>query len=233
MPRQFIPKYEPLIKVWLAFWQMTLHSFYQVSYHNTDHLKPFKNKPFILLPKHQTLFDPALESILLHRAIRGRGNYLMKDSLPSFLEYFGAVKISRGKDVRTCPDRRAAIKEAKLQRDEVEDYLCHLLRNNEILVIHPEGTRTYKQPGTPNTSTLTRLLRIQKRVGKPIPFVPLDISYEQVYQPGSKIKLSVGTPIVVEDDGLDQLVTHLVSEVSLFYTSQELDNQKSLDLKSH
>ena len=121
-----------------------LHMAYSIKYEYTDSLLPLKDQAFMLLPKHQSATDVILEALLLHEAIGRNGNYLMKSSLPKILEYFGTVSVTRGKDLKqglSHDEKRAALEKAKEQRAYVEDVICSLLMQDEIVVVHPEGTR--------------------------------------------------------------------------------------------
>lgn len=192
-------------------------TYYQTSYRNIDRLKNLK-RGFVLLPNHQSTVDIALEGVLLQRALGKKAYYVMKDELSDFFEYCGGIKIIRRKDLGKNNSRDEKVREleiAKQRRDYVMDALYQLLSKEEIVVMHTQGNRAYKKPFEANRPNLKKLLIIQKRIGKTIPFVPLTISYEDVKTLFSRIVVNVGNPIQVPDDGLEILAEHLMKEICL------------------
>ena len=189
-----------------------IHGAYNVGFRHTERLQPLKNQGFVLLPRHQSNLDIVLEGMLLFESIKRYGHFIMKESLPSVLKYFGGIAITRLKDLKQKTVEY--IERAKGRRAEVEQSIEKLLYQNEIIVVHPEGTRNYGKPGKAERPVLKRLLALQKNLLKPITFVPLNIQYQGFY-PGSKITATVGSPFRVPDNGLKELVDKLHTELGL------------------
>jgi len=199
---------------------VVLNNFYRVNFQNTERLALYADQGFVLLPKHQSNLDILFEGMLL-RKIGRYGNYVMKDGLPKCFEYLGGISIMRIKDLRKDPDyhdrekRAEMITVAKERREEVEDELSRLLDADEIIVAHIEGKRHYHQKAKINRANLQRFLDIQRRLGKQISFVPLDIIYSDLGQFRSEVSLNVGNPIKVADEGIEDLARHLANEIEL------------------
>ena len=190
--------------------------YYLPSYRNLQRLKPLKESGFVLLPNHQSNMDIIFEGITLHKAIQRKGYYVMKNSLPSFLDYLGGIRTIRRKDIvkpETKDDRKVELERAKKQREYVLDKLHQLLSKEEIVVLHQQGNRAYKKPYEINLPNLKKLLITQTRLGRQIPFVPLTISYEDVLKPMTRVIIDVGNPIQVPDNGLETLAEHLMKEI--------------------
>lgn len=191
---------------------------YNIGIKNEHFLDDYADKGFVLLPKHQSNWDIILEGMLLKETIGRYGHYVMKDSLPKFFEYLGGIPVLRARDLLKIKDkeeRRAYTLAAREKSNRKDEMVINLLANEEIYVCHVEGKRYYQQSSKIPLKNINALLNIQKEVGRPIPFIPLDIKYEDLNKSGSSIILSVGKPITVPDDGLDMLANHLVSEIEL------------------
>jgi len=229
MDMKISPVYGDKKKEWLCEVGYTIssnfmHSVYSISYEGVEHLLPLKNKGFFLLPKHQSNYDVVLEGMLLKESIGRYANYIMKDSLPSFLEYLGGIGILKLRDLRSMlqtndkKELKAALKNAKEKREYVKGQMAHLLRNDEIVVVHAEGARRYHELShlrqRKPSANLFKLLQVQEKSGRNVPFVPLDIYYEDIGRLGSKISLKVGEPIITHS--LESLITHLSRHITLF-----------------
>ena len=173
-----------------------------------------------MLPKHQSTLDIILEGMLLKRVLGRYANYIMKGTLPRWLEYIGGISITQGKHLKRMlkknknrHSKRDILQEAKERRDYVDNIILNLLLMDEIVVVHSEGTRSYKEPFSINVPNIKKLLDMQKKLGKDITFVPLNIKYEDKSKYRSSIELIVGNPINVPDNGLDKLVGHLKEEI--------------------
>ena len=190
-----------LVNITRDMLSLGLHGFYNISYKNIDEISSLNERGFVLLPKHQHLIDIILEGIVLKKGLRRNGNYIMKESLPKILEHYGGVPIVRGKDIvkDSKASRKELIEEAKKQRDKVIGTIRYFLSVDEIVVIHPEGTRLYQRNGELNKPLLRNLVNMQNELGKEIPFVPLKIEYEKLGKPFSQITLTVGKPIYTDN----------------------------------
>jgi hypothetical protein len=123
--------------------------YYQPSYRNLQRLKPLRESGFVLLPNHQSNLDIVFEGLMLHKAIGRKGYYVMKNSLPSFLDYLGGIRTIRKKDLalpESKEDRRKELERAKIQREYVISTISQLLSKQEIVVLHQQGNRAYNRP---------------------------------------------------------------------------------------
>lgn len=195
-----------------------LSTYYKISYENADRLNDLREEGFVLLPKHQRYIDIPLEGTFLKKIIGRRAYYIMSSSLPRIFEKLGGIGLTRVKDIRKKSDRRdrkEALDYAQKQKRYVEDVIQYLLERKEIVVIHPEGQRNYKKTASPKKAIILRkLFDIQKRMRKPITFIPLDIFYKSGFRPLSSIVLKVGSPIQTND--VKTLEDHLINEIELF-----------------
>ncbi len=201
-------------------WAAYLDFYYTINFRNTERLRQLDDKGFVMLPKHQSALDIILEGMLLKRVLGRYGNYVMKDSLPKWLEYIGGISIVQRpqlkRHINQAKDRnvkKQILNNAKERREYVYKMVENSLLKDEIVVIHTEGKRAYKMPFEINIPNLRRLLNVQENIGKMIYFVPLNIKYEDKSKYGSSIELIVGNQIRVADNGLDQLVEHLRKEI--------------------
>lgn len=195
-----------------------INSIYSVTFENTNYLEPLRRSPLVLLPKHQLFLDILLEGMLLDKYQQRSGFFVMKDSLPSFLDYCGGIRIKREKDLKTKTlsdeQKRKALRDAQEQKKEVHNSMKKVLRHNQVLVIHPEGTRHYKETGEINKSLLQILIKIQKELNLSIPFVPLSINYMgQPYFPRMKVSIDVKKPLYTTSQ--DTLRQYLLESLPL------------------
>ncbi len=209
-----------LTSVFYHPWATCLDFYYTINFRNTERLEQLDDKGFVMLPKHQSALDIILEGMLLKRVLGRYGNYVMKDSLPKWLEYIGGISIVQRpqlkRHINQAKDRdvkKQILSNAKERREYVYKMVENSLLKEEIVVIHTEGKRAYKTPFEINIPNLRRLLNVQENMGKMITFVPLNIKYEDKSKYGSSIELIVGNRIRVEDNGLDKLVDHLREEL--------------------
>ena len=210
-----------------------LWSKFNIYYEHLNRLHPLSDKPFLLIPKHQHMYDIFLEGIVLRKVIHRNAYYIMKDELPVICEWGGGIPIMRKHDISRKEEKdmtkeeraiaraaaRKLLKEARKRSRYVSKVIQYLLDNNEIVVTHPEITRNYQERGDKATvvNNLSKLLHLQRQNGSPITFVPLDFYYQAVTRRGSDIIVTVGNPIQVPNDGLDELVRHMANEIELLF----------------
>lgn len=199
---------------------------YNISINNADRLYGIDN--VVLMPNHQSYMDIPLEAALIYK-VTGRGSiFVMKENLPWFLDYGGGIRVRRPKDIDRKTMSREEVREATKEAREInENYVGAILyhiRKNEIVVVHPEGTRKKVvdgeiiEGGKPQEGVLNTLLKAQKKSETNFNFVPLNISYingliRYVNIPAAfdTIEMTVGLPIQTES--VDELVAHLVAEI--------------------
>jgi 1-acyl-sn-glycerol-3-phosphate acyltransferase len=213
---------------------------YDLSIKNAERLEPLKGSPFFLVSNHQSLLDIPLAEIAVRSVLDRYLFFVMKASIPDFMQYLGGIKISRTQDVErvygTIKGRGEEIQKvregAKLARANLYgDILPSLINSGEAVVIYPQGQRvgineTSNLSTITPRSTLNHLLQVQERVqetrqdtGFRVPFVPFYINYTPSKKPGSKIIVDVGEPRTFENNGLCALIEHLVEYVPSFRVS--------------
>ena len=183
---------------------------YNIDLQNGERLLPYKHEPFFLLPKHQSIVDIILEGKILRNFLNRPAYYVMKSETLDFYKLLGGIKITRPKDL-ALEKTREAIRRARDQRDQVFDCVKQVYDAGEIVVIHPEGERHYKQSAPLNHAILMHLLKLQTKKEKI--FVPLSIEYEEVNKFRSKIIATLGNPL--RTNSILDLEEHLIKEINL------------------
>ncbi|MBU0958056.1 MAG: hypothetical protein KKF56_04580 [Nanoarchaeota archaeon] len=192
-------KYGPLDLVAPVVYH-ALNECYHMSYNGTDKLKGL-DKGVVLFPNHQSGMDIIVEGVLVNRFLGRDGYYLMKKSLPRWLEIIGGIPTTRGEG------GVSAVRNAYSRTQEA-------LREGNVVVTHIQKTRSVGEFDVSSAgSQLRKFLRIQGELGVEVPFVPLEIEYEG-FSLGSEISVNVRDPIVTEN--LVDLEAHLRSEVGVF-----------------
>jgi 1-acyl-sn-glycerol-3-phosphate acyltransferase len=96
-----------------------------VTYEGEEHIP--KVGPALVVPKHQSYYDIPLEGILLQN--NGRyGNWIMKGSLPSVLDYWGGIRVARPIDIhsRSRDERRKYMEHIRDQNKHAQEYVSWL-----------------------------------------------------------------------------------------------------------
>lgn len=149
---------------------------------------------YVLLPKHQKMLDIPLEGILTYEGTRRPGNYVMR-RLPFnfFLEMLGGITIARPKELRKG---KITKQQAQYINEIAAQKAINRLRKGEPVIIHPEGTRKWKEMNNINIlskSILEQIIQAQKYIGH-IPFIPVGINYS-----GSTITVKIGQPYYTDN----------------------------------
>jgi len=173
--------------VCLSTMACSLYCHFRADYQGAKNLP---RPPYVLLPKHQSMFDIILEGVLIHRTQHVYPHYLMKNTLPDWLGLYGGIHIVRQRDAAETSARRKNI--AALRRAQ------QVLANKGILIVHSEGTRVPGAVGELQPAGLSLIVGWQKDLG-PIPIVPVGIHY------GGQIHVRVGTPRVYSALGNPEL----------------------------
>ena len=195
-----------------------LHAYYKITYEHPERLQSVADKGCVLLPNHQTDMDTPFVRVLLKEHLNRAPYYIMLNTRSKLFEYAGGIPIPQGyyvqRDHRDRKDRRAALDCAKVQRAYAEDAMFRVLSADEILLLYIQGGRYHREPFTVRKpATVQRLLKVQKRLGRRVPFVPVSLEYEALHHPFSKVRVSVGNPIEVADDDVRPLIEHLEKEI--------------------
>jgi len=151
--------------------------------------------PFVLLPKHQKYQDIILEGIFIHNRLKAPAYWIMRPlPLKFLLEMYGGIVIARAKEIKKGKYDK---EEGKQINQKAIQKTLDELKKGEIIVIHPEGTRS------PNKMRSIRIAKdsvidyvIKEENGELLPFVPLGIQYD-----GKNITLRAGQPIFTKETG--------------------------------
>ena len=146
--------------------------------------------PCIVLPKHQRKLDILLEGHVIYRATGKQPSFIMKGfpfPLNHFLQLYGGILVARPKDLR----------KGKITKDEAKDVngkaasqTIELLRQGQVVVAHPEGTRTEGRIGPIKMALLERIVHAETGA----PFVLMGIEYD-----GRNITVRTGDPFYTTD----------------------------------
>ncbi len=153
------------------------------------------NPPFVLLPKHQQHKDIILEGLFIYDRLGIPAYWIMRPlPLRPILEAYGGIMIARAREIKKGKYDKESGRE--INKKAIQK-TSEVLEKGEIVVIHPEGTRS------PNKMRPIKIAKdsvidtiIQKQNGKLLPFVPLGIQYE-----GKNIYLRSGEPIFTKETG--------------------------------
>lgn len=200
----------------LASNKLGLERVYNVTHSGFDNYQGLEDKPVMILAKHQHYFDIPLEAESLRRGAGRKAHFVMKYSLPVWMEELAGVKIFRPKDLKAIEDkqrRREVSKRGKVNNKRTDAYLTGALKESEVILIHPETTRNPYIEGFIPPQMLTYVMELQENSGKEVAFVPLDIHYDNPMATGSDIEVAVREPVFTEDPS--ELEKHLVREIEL------------------
>ena len=168
----------------------------------------------LILPKHQSMEDIIHEGIFFMKHLR-RGAYwvMRKSGLPKVLERLGGVAINRPCDLHKILDReerRKAIEAAKAENDAARGYVKLLYRNGELVVVHPEGTRSPGRIGKVRSDFIDLARAVQEDCGIRIPAIPMGIEYT----PNGEVFVRAGEPLDVSQPGIVEAVEEEMRRLS-------------------
>lgn len=189
-------------------------SYYKIDYQGYGNIP--KKGPALLLPKHQSYQDILIEGMFLKKADR-YGNWVMKIGLPAVFEYIGGIGIMRAKDIiktKSKDRRRERAQKARIIEGKAKDYTEWLYKNNEIIVVHPEGTRKKGKVGNIQRYMIDFTRDVQNRLGIDIAVIPLGIEYESAWKPGSKVWVRAGEPIEANTPDISEIVKLEIKRLS-------------------
>ena len=205
-----------------ALSELSLEGFF-ATYHHLEYINfdtfP-KDGPVILLPKHQSMKDIPLEGAGIRRYAHRSGNWIMRSSLPGILGYVGGIAIPRQKEMmalRRIKDRTERENARDMIVEKIEyakDYSKWLLEQGQIVVIHPEATRVQNRVGQFKAELIHDLISHSKYTSLDTLIIPLGINYEAVWQPGSKVTLTLGSPIEYENTKAEDLEDHVMTRIA-------------------
>ncbi|MFA7707989.1 MAG: 1-acyl-sn-glycerol-3-phosphate acyltransferase [Candidatus Pacearchaeota archaeon] len=168
-----------------------------LSYHNIN-IKGIENipkkGPALILAKHQFNMDIPAEGYILNKYLQRPGNWIMKSTIPSFLEKVGGIGITRLKDVKIIKNkekRRGYLEKAKEKNKDTTEYMTWLYQQGELIVLHPEGTRNPYRMGVINMPLISHTQKLQTELGIKIPLIMLGIEYENKKRFRSNVNINI------------------------------------------
>jgi 1-acyl-sn-glycerol-3-phosphate acyltransferase len=153
-----------------------------------------KKEPYVLLPKHQHMFDIPLEGMFVYQTGR-RCTFLMRhfpEPFNLFLKLCAGVNVVRDRD---CNSKY----EKDFKNKRATTISIKLLREGHPIVIHQEGTRKYSAMRPIRINSDSPLEKILEARIPNISYIPLGIEYEDVKKEGSNIWVRVGKPLYTTD----------------------------------
>jgi 1-acyl-sn-glycerol-3-phosphate acyltransferase len=153
-----------------------------------------KKGPYVLLPKHQHIFDILLEGRFVYQTGRSC-SFLMRpfpEPINTFLKLCSGVNVIRDRDGYSTYEKDFKNKRATT--------ICiKRLREGQPLVIHQEGTRKYNAMRPIRITSESPLEKILEAKIPNLSYIPLGIEYENVKKQGSQIWVRAGEPIYTSD----------------------------------
>lgn len=175
-----------------------------------------KKGPALLLVKHQSNKDIPLEGYFLNKYCNRYGNWVMKASLPLIFEYIGGIRFKRLKDlkkIRNREKRREELENAKSMNQNAMNYIEWLYKNNEIVVVHPEGKKYPGEIGEIKKSIISFTKQVQEKYGIEIPIIPIGIEYAgKGFR--SKVYLRAGNPINFNSNNIEEIIYNEIKTLS-------------------
>jgi len=191
--------------------QFLMHCTHKIVYDGLENI-PEKG-PALVLAKHQSYLDIIAEGMLL-RTCKRRGSWLMKSGLPGVLEYLGGIKIQRLKDVNGNREKmRVQVHDAKQFNADSAEYIMWLYSQQEIVVVHPEGTRIPGKVGAIKKNMIEAAKEAESMYNLKIPLIPVGIEYLPSF-PFSTVHISAGNPVDASAQGVEEIIKSEIGKLS-------------------
>ncbi len=194
--------------------------YHNIHYQGIENLP--RTSPALLMPKHQAFRDILVEGYILNKTIRMPANWVMKYSLPKPLESMGGIRVVRKKDIKsqkTKNKRKALIKKARDMNSFATEYMKWLYANEEIVIVHPEGTRNSQKMGVIRDNEFNLALNLLRQTEEEyhitIPIIPIGIHYQSL-RPRSRVDVKIGKPLYSNQKGLMNIVHSEIASLSGF-----------------
>jgi 1-acyl-sn-glycerol-3-phosphate acyltransferase len=174
--------------------------FYQIE---TDREEEVDLKgPAVILPKHQYWTDIPLVSLSFRFPLLfvAKKELFRLPGVRSYLSSLGGVPVDRDRSIRTF----SAMK-----------YLLSSLKENEKLVLFPEGTYVRGAVGAGKNRLIQMILGIQSELKRPIPFIPMGIRYGERKGCRRRVEIRIGSTLFAERESDAGLLTgQIMNEIS-------------------
>ena len=187
---------------------------YNINYSGYEKIP--KTGPVLLVAKHQSLLDIILEGVMLYQHVGRAGNWVMKDSLPKFLELWGGIPVKRPRDLRINgnSNRKELLEKSRQQNKDSERYIEWLYTQNEIVVAHPEGTRLMGAMRNIRPEMIDLAREVEYRHSISIPIVPVGLEYLPSNGLRGKIYVRVGERMSTQDSDVVGKVYNEIKKLS-------------------
>jgi 1-acyl-sn-glycerol-3-phosphate acyltransferase len=167
-----------------------------------------RNGPYVLLPKHQKMLDIPIEGHYIRRRTGRLAYFVMRgfeEPRNTLFEALGGITIARAKDLR---EGKVTKEEGHKKNEEAATKVLSCLARGEPVVIHPEGTRHYKEMGEIRIKPNSIIARIIEKYN--VPFIPMGIEYDR-----SHIHVKTGEPISVKEPSqLETIAANQIAKLS-------------------
>lgn len=158
--------------------------------------------PAIILPKHQYWTDIPIVSLAFRSFLYfvAKRELFRYPGIRTYLSLLGGIPVDRKDSIRTL--------------DSFRRFLT-LLRAGEKIVVFPEGTYVRDGVGPGKSRLVQMVLRFQEESKRPIPFVPVGISYGRRVGWRRHVTVHVGAPLFAGDEAdAASLTDRIMEEIS-------------------
>jgi len=201
-----------LYKLIRAVGDPVFHFIYRLKIEGRENIP--RDGPGILLPKHQFWTDIPIVGVAVWRPV----SYVAKRELfvypvvRHFLTALGGIPLDRQNPLKSLDSFR---------------HLEKLVKDEEFIVIFPEGTYYPYSLGRGKHRLIERILRLQEKMGwkgeRAIPFIPLGISYpKEIFR--AEVAVKIGRPLYFQGESGAQEFTRQIIEAyiqSLLVTAKD------------
>ena len=167
-----------------------------------------KAGPALILPKHQFYDDIPLMAMVVHSGCGRRANTIMKkELLQDWYGVYGLILVKGGGIPINRENTKESIRELRYARE--------LVKNGELMIVYPEGTRNLGVVGKVNIEAIRFW---QNTKVDNLPFIPVGIIYD-----AKKVAIRVGEPIPgqgISAEELTDIITQEISRLSNLPTKQ-------------
>ena len=170
------------------------NAYFKISHEGLENINGLDDKPLVVLPfPHTRYFDVPLESHLITKRLGRSAYFIMAESVEfqALLKKFGGLPITRTKDLRVKGiNGHTEESDIKKLPTLYRQVIPSLLKENEVVVIHPQAAMNVKGF---RQGVLNGLIQSQEVYGTQLTFLPLKIeSAGRGYAFRSECRLRIG-----------------------------------------
>jgi 1-acyl-sn-glycerol-3-phosphate acyltransferase len=159
-------------------------------------------KPAVILPKHQYWTDIPLVSLSFGAPLHfvAKKELFRTPVIRSYLSLLGGIPLDRERSIRTLTSFK---------------YLLSRLKEDEQVVLFPEGTYVRAAVGAGKSRMIQMLLQFQAEMKNPLPFFPVGIRYGGTRGWRRQVQIRIGPPLFAERESeADLLTDRAMAEIS-------------------